>query len=234
MGHVRGRGNRQWHALRKSKQSGMVSAGDVAACLNCGALVGRSELCDDWCLSCVVQWGHPEDASMLEEYASHGWTSAGIAAHFKAIAEEAFDQRLLAPSTRRELSAFSILKPRPFVARATGVRKRTTRGGQTVPTLAFYLVKRLAEARRERFRRRNRDAVVKSWRREFYRSLVQRAKKRAYNLSDTTKARRRTNYQRPMEKVKKQAYYLRPDVKARRNARERSERRERRVIETAA
>lgn len=52
--------------LRRAHQCGMVAASPVIAlCSNCGHSVASSDIYNDWCPSCVLHWGHPDDAAEL-------------------------------------------------------------------------------------------------------------------------------------------------------------------------
>ncbi len=59
---------------RRRSQSGMIGADDATtACDRCHELVASDQLYEGWCFSCVLAWGHPEDAAAVANI-SHGWT----------------------------------------------------------------------------------------------------------------------------------------------------------------
>lgn len=78
MGRIRGKRNRDsdryWQAIRKTSCSGLSGAPLACVCFNCGTMTNASSLYNDWCISCVLRWGHPEDANDLLK-ALPGWDS---------------------------------------------------------------------------------------------------------------------------------------------------------------
>src|SRR3990167_3775477 len=45
----------------------------VLVCSHCGALTALDQTWDGWCLSCVMNWGHPDDVEAVSRV-FHGWT----------------------------------------------------------------------------------------------------------------------------------------------------------------
>lgn len=65
---------------RRQSQTGMIAGGDVRACSNCSGLTAPDQMWSGWCFSCVLNWGHPDDAADVVRL-NHGWTrEAAIAA----------------------------------------------------------------------------------------------------------------------------------------------------------
>lgn len=65
----------------------MNSAPLIALCFNCGAATGRTDLYNDWCLSCVMKWGHPDDAAELMK-GTPSWSVESAVAFIANVAQK--------------------------------------------------------------------------------------------------------------------------------------------------
>lgn len=66
--------DRYWTMRRRATQSGMGAAPLLAVCFNCGLTTKTGDLYNDWCVSCVLKWGHPDDAAEIVRDAK-GWST---------------------------------------------------------------------------------------------------------------------------------------------------------------
>lgn len=58
----------------------------VAVCSNCGVPTPDREVYNDWCPSCVMKWGHPDDAAELVAR-DHGWTAEAAVAFVAGVSD---------------------------------------------------------------------------------------------------------------------------------------------------
>lgn len=62
---------------RRQSQAGMIHAAAPSICQQCNSLVARDQIWEQWCLSCVVNWGHPDDAKdAIATLLGAGWSAA--------------------------------------------------------------------------------------------------------------------------------------------------------------
>lgn len=65
---------------RHSKQKGMVaSKSNVDACPQCRSLVASAQIYEGWCFSCVLRWGHEDDAIAVR-CISRDWQGEAVSA----------------------------------------------------------------------------------------------------------------------------------------------------------